>query len=271
MSFHMIAYTTAFSGSATNQDMTAATDSEISQRNSHYILTEDYKMLFATYFGATATRLNILAPSWNQVTKFNVWPPMRAVTVPSAPYVDNWTSYPPPMPQNEEIQFQASDTAAEQCTAFAALAPSNWTRNVPQGKMPLPVMEARINFTAASITQNLWSGLQSITFEQSLRGGTYSLVGAEIQGANLLAARFVFPRAPIYKTRKLRPGVICQNAIGDTPIVNRLHGPLWLGELGRFSTFEPPQMEFWINTTGTPAIEGRLYLVWLSDSMDVQY
>lgn len=270
--FHILANTIATGGSVTDKDTPAAVDSEISQRNSHYILTEQYDLLAAALFGATITRANISVPTWNQVTKFNVWPPNRNVAIPSPPQLDTWFDYPPPLPMNEEIIAQITDTASEQATMFSWIAPhGNWTMNLPKGKGPLPIFEARVFFTASSITQNLWSGLQNITFEQSLRGGTYAVVGCEVQGTNLLAFRLVFPRAPIWHNRKLRPGGLCTTAIGDLMSYNLPKRQFSWGEWGRFSTFELPQMEFWINTTGTPAIECRLWLVWLSDSMDVQY
>jgi len=272
MPFHTLAYTLATGGAVTDSEMTAATDSEISQRNSHYIFTEDYKLLAAGFFGATATRLNIQVPTWNAVTRFNVWPPQRAVTVPSNPILDQWFRYPPPIPQNEEFTLKVSDTAAEQVTAFLCPGTGNWNQNLPQGKAPLPIFELRLNFTTAALTANTWSGLGAVTFEQSLRGGTYAVVGAEAQGAGILAGRFVFPRAPMYKNRKMRPGFLFSQALGDVPfILGGQAGAMVWGEYGRFSTFEPPQMEFWGNAGGAVAIEVRVWVVWLSDSMDVQY
>lgn len=271
MPFHLAAYTQATGGAVVDTGSTAATDSELSQRNSHYILTEDYRLLATCHVGATITRANITAPSWNAVGKVNSWPINRSVAISSPPRIDSWLNYPLPLPQNEEISVNITDSASEQATSFLWLGSNNWNQNLPRGKGPLPIMEIRLNFTAASITQNLWSGLQSVTFEQSLRGGTYSIVGCECFAANVLACRLVFPRAPMYQGRKLRPGFLCQQALGDLPAAPFPDNPLVWGEYGRFSTFEPPQVEFWINTTGTPAIEMRWWVVWLTDDMNVTY
>lgn len=271
MSFHLGAYTVLTAGAITDSGANAATDPEISQRNNHYIFTEDYRMLADAAFGATLTRANWSIPTWNQYTKMNLWPVNRSLTIPSPPQMDYWGDAAPPIPKNEELSLLLTDTALEQITAFIWLAPTNFSQNLPRGIDPVPVLECRVNFTASSITANQWSGLQALTFEQSLRGGVYAVVGAEFQGANLLAFRLVFPRAPIYHTRKLRPGGLCSSATGDLMAYNLPKRQYTWGEWGRFSTFEPPQIEFWIITTGTPVVEGRLWLVRITDGMDVQY
>jgi hypothetical protein len=272
MPFTTLAYTLATGGAVTDSDMTAVSDAEISQRNSHYIFTEDYKLLAAAFFGATATRLNMQPPTWNAITRFNVWPPNRAVTVPSNPQLDWWDTYPAPIPQNEEFTLKVSDTANEQVTAFLWLGSGgNWNRNLPAGKPPVPIFECRLNFTTPALVANAWSGLTTPTFEQSLRGGTYAVVGMEGQGAGILAARLVFPRAPMYKQRKMRPGFLMSQALGDVPMRHGIYDQFSFGEYGRFSTFEPPQIEYFANAAGAVAVEHRMWLVWLSDSMDVQY
>jgi hypothetical protein len=271
MPFHLINYTLATGGSVTDTDMTAATDSEVSQRNSHYIFTEQYQLLAAFANGANLTRVNIQIPTWNQVTRFNVWPVNKSSNVPSNPQLDYWFAYPPPIPVNEEFTVKATDSANEQVNVFLWLGTANWNRNLPAGMQPLPIFEVRVNYTTPALSANVWSGLSAVTFEQSLRGGTYAVVGAQIQGSGLLAARFVFPRAPIYNNRKMRPGVLCQQAIGDVPIVFPPFGPMMWGELGRFSTFEPPQLEFFANGAGAVTMESRWWLVWLSTDMNVTY
>jgi hypothetical protein len=272
--FHLLSYTGSLGVNASNTDLTAATDSEISQRNGHYIFTEQYNMLAAYYFATSATRANFQVPTWNQVTRLNIWPVNRSVNIPSNPQNDWWIRYPPPIPQNEEFQVQGSNNlgaATEQSTCFLWIAPTNWTQNLPQGKSPLPVMEVRLNFTTGTTVANTWSGLGAVTFEQSLRGGTYALVGMQFQGAALQAGRVVFPRAPIWHNRKLRPGVLGSQSIGDVPLDFTPYQSFVWGEFGRFSTFEPPQVEWWSSAGGAIAVEMRWWLVWLSDSMDVQY
>lgn len=272
MAWHNVAYTVSQANVA-NGDATAATDPELTQRNSHYLLTERYRVLAVYAAGPTMTRANIIAPLWNQITKFNIWPVNRSANIPSPPQLDWWLLKPPPLPQNEEIQVQVTNTAgvADQNTVFLWLAPDNWTANLPAGRDPLPVFEARLTMTTAALTANAWSGLGTPTFEQSLRSGTYAIVGAVFQATNLMMARFVFPRAPTYRNRKLRPGYLATNAIGDLELQVLPENKFVWGEAGRFSTVELPQLEFWSNTAGAATLESRWWLVWINESTDVQY
>lgn len=271
MSFHCVAYTIN-QAAGTDGDATAATDSELTTRNSHYLLTERYRMLAAYVGGATITRANVQVPLWNQITRFNLWPINRSANIPSPPQLDWWILKPPPLPQNEEITVKITNTgAAEQDTVFLWLAPDNWNVNLPAGRDPLPVFEARLTSTTPSLTANAWSGLSTPVFEQSLRSGTYAIVGAMFQATNLMMARFVFPRAPVYRNRKLRPGVLAQNAIGDLELQVLPEAHFIWGEYGRFSTVELPQIEYWTNTAGVATVEARWWMVWINESTDVQY
>ena len=76
--------------------------------------------------------------------------------------------------------------------------------------------------------------------------------------------RFNFPRARAYNGRKMRPGWLVQDVIGDLP-ENRMHiDPYYLGEWGRFHTFEPPQVEIYgIAASASVGFEFRLWLAYL--------
>jgi len=274
MGFHLLAFTGTPGINASNFDLTAASDPEISQRNGHYIFTEQYQLLAGAHFEVSALRASLLAPTWNQYTRFNLWPVNRSLTTPSNPQADFWVIRPPLIPQNEEFQAQVSNNlgaATEQANVFLWMGTQNWNQNLPAGKMPVPLMEVRLNFTTPALTANQWSGLGAVTFEQSLRGGTYAVVGVQAQGAGISAVRLVFPRAPVYHNRKLRPGTLVSQSVGDIPLSLGPYNPFVFGEWGRFSTFEPPQTEWWGTSGGAIAVEVRLWLVWLTESMDVQY
>lgn len=272
--FHMLAYA-ATSGAAAfvDQDMTAVTDSEITNRNGHYIFTEQYQLLAALVLGLTTTRCNVQFPMWNQVTKFNLHPPNQSATIPSPPVIADWRDYPPPLAVNEEIEvaISKSSAVAETDNVFLMIAPPNWSRNIPAGRPPVPVMMSRATLTTPALVAGQWSGMSNIVLEQNLRSGTYAVVGMMCQGTGLLAARLAFARAPIYQGRKMKAGVIAQNAIGDQPYRGDYGGPMSFGEFGRFATFELPQIEFFSNTAGAVNVELRLNLVWLSENQVVSY
>lgn len=261
---HTLAYTVATGGAVTDLDMTAAADTEVGQRSSHYFLTEEYVLLAAMALGATVTRVNIQTPTLNAVARFNVYPINRALTVSSPPRVDNWFYAPPRLPVNEELTVKVTDTASEQATVLLFIAPPSWNRNIPNGIPPVPIFECRATLAVTTVA-NAWSGVGQLTFEQSLRGGTYAVVGAEFILATIIAVRFNFPRAPFYRGRKLKPAVIGTETLGNLPYTVGEYGPMVWGELGRFSTNEPPQCDVWSTAAAAVTVEGRLWLVKVSD------
>lgn len=263
--FHLVAYTGAANASGTDFDMAAATDPSISQRNGHYTFTSQFQLLAAAFFSTGATRANIQSPTLESITRFNVWPVNTQLTVPSPPRIMALMQFPIQLPQYEEIQFVGSGNISIQQMGFLWLGDQNWNLNIPRGVAPVPQFCAR--FTASIVTTaNAWSALAALTLEHGLRNGTYSVVGAEFQGTNLVAARLYFPRQTLYDGKILRPGILAQNAIGDIPAFNFPDNETGFGEWGRFSTYEPPQIDGWAQSAATITVEGRLWLVRVADT-----
>lgn len=262
MGFGMLAYNVATGGSVTDFDMTAYTDSDFSQRNNHYIFTENYRLMAHGAFGANLTRLNVSVPQWNALSKFNLWPLTKSADIPSSPLLQWFPGAMPVIPQNEEYAVKVTDSASETPYYFMWIVTDNWNMNLPAYKLIIPV---RVT-ASITIVANAWSLLGALTFEQSLRGGTYAVVGAQFQGTHMMAFRLVFPKYQLaYGKRKLRPGALAQNAIGDEPEQASYMNPYLFGEWGRFFTFEQPQLEILGNTAGATTIEGRLWLAYLGE------
>lgn len=239
--------------------MSAVTDPDYSQRNNHYIFTEDYQLGAAYASGANITRANYQPPTWNAIGRFNIWPVNKSADIPSPPQMDWWMNQGPMIPRNEEFQIKVTDSASETPDVLVWLLPKTWNANLPAGSL---IINVRVTATVTIVAHN-WSAIGALTFEQSLRGGVYAVVGAAWQGTHLMCVRLVFPRATLYNGRKMRPGVLAQNAIGDL-LDSRMHNnPFIWGEHGRFHTFEPPQIDIYGNTAGSTSIEGRLWLVYL--------
>jgi hypothetical protein len=241
----------AAAAGSTNVDFAAATDADFSQRNTHYIFTEPYKLLGTISVGASLTRGRFQVPTWNAIGEFTLFRANRSATVPSNPVGDLFLAASPPVPLNEEFQVQWSNnlgSGTEQEQTIVLLGTTDYTQNVPAGKLPINV---RASFTVTP-TVNAWSGPNVITLSQSLRGGVYAMVGGFVQGTNAAFWRVIFPRYKLYHGRKLRPGWVVQNAIGDVPFFSYNLGSWWPGEIGRFHTFELPQFEvFGVTATST--------------------
>lgn len=267
MGFHLAAYNAAAAGvNAVNTDMLAANDGEFSGRNNHLIFTENYRLWGATLLGASVIRGRLQAPTWNAIGEFALFNANRSLQPPSNPQIDLWAPYPVPVPTNEEVQVQVSNNlgaATEIENAFLWLVTDDWSAQLPRGRLPILI---RATFTATP-TLNAWSGGQALAFSQSLRGGVYAVVGATVQGTNAAAFRIIFPRYRLYHGRKLRPGFLTQNAVGDV-LTNQLDPwQMLLGEWGRFHTFEPPTVEVFGTVAGAITYQVYLWSVYLGEDV----
>lgn len=259
--FHLLNYTVNGGVNDVNVDMTASIDPVISQRNSHFIFTEQHRVLAFMGMGTSLLRVRANIPSWNAIVRHYVDPPNRSATIPSNAQGQWFTEVPLQFPLNEEIAFEESNDLAmgnERENLFIWIAPPGWTRNVPQGR---PISCLRFTASVAGVA-NAWSSLGGLTFSDTVRGGIYNVVGCEIFDAGTLAFRLLFPKAQMYAGRPLRPGTLCREAIGNVPFGMAFPGPWVWGSWGRFHTFEPPQLEVYANATGASTQEGRMYVVY---------
>jgi len=251
------------SGSFT--DMTAVADPDFSQRNSHYVFTEQYRMLASMFTsGDTPTRVRFQTPTWNAIGQFEMFNLGTSLEPATNFQVDNWLAYPPPIPMMEEFQIQASNGGAGSLIVNSAivLGTSDFSMQLPQGRLPILVTATG----TTTWTLNKWSGPIALTLSQSLRGGVYAVVGAQMQADDAAWFRIIFPRYKLYNGRKLRPGWACQNALGNVANYNLNNWPFTLGEWGRFHTFELPQVEVLGTAADSTAWVLFLWLVYLGES-----
>lgn len=259
----LLAYTGNNSGPANNFDLTAATDADFSQRNSHYIFTEQYGVRYLWSQSAHMTDARLMAPTFNALNSdgFRITGFQKKAGVGGTPTLfDRFAPVPVLMPMNEEIQYQGSTGTGEQQWGFMNLVPPGFKTDIPSGN--IIVMEGTTgSFTP---TANVWSGPQSVTLTANPRGGVYAVVRATVQQASdSIAFRIIFPRHPFYRGRKLRPGWCVQNAAGDFDDVITQINPYHLGVWGWFHTFELPMVEVFASTSAamTPII--RLWCIYL--------
>lgn len=261
--FVLLAYTGNNSTPSNNFDMTAASDADFSQRNSHYIFTEKYGIGYLAAQSAHITDARLVAPTFSALNSdgFRITSFQKKAGLGGTPTLyDRFTGMPVSMPINEEVQFQGSTGTIEQMWGLMALLPSNWSNQIPSG--PIIVMEGTTSSFAPSA--NVWSGPQVLNLTANPRGGVYAVIRATCQqAADTFAFRIVFPRHPFYKGRKLRPGWVAQNAAGDFEDIVTQVNPYHLGVWGWFHTFELPQVEVFASTSAAMTPIFRLWCVYL--------
>lgn len=267
MSFHMLAYEELTAQGATNEDLDALVDPIFSTRNSHYIFSENYNLLAAFACGGDMTDVRFNIPSINTVGRHHVWPVERSTTIPDYPRIQDLRDFPLPLPVREELAIESSNNdgaATDQANVFLWIAPPGWNLNIPRGIQRITIAATG---AVAGVAQ-AWSAAGAITFAENLRGGYYSIIGAQCFDAGTLALRFVFPRGNEVNGRQLRPGILCTEAIGNSPLEENMGG---FGVLGSFDTDEPPQIEIYANASAASAQVLRIDLVYHGNSKPAGY
>lgn len=258
--FHLLTYDVLTTSSDVNVDMTAISDPIFSQRNNHFIFSESYNIIGLAGFGASATDFRLNMPSVNAISRHHIFPVNPAITPSSYPRLQDFRANPIPIPQNEEMAWEETDTGAEHASVHVWIAPDGqWNQNLPPGNSTNRRLV--LKFTA-TITRSahLWSGPTAITFEQTPRGGWYCVNACNLTSSNGRVFRLFFPRALEFAGRILRPGNFCNNAVGNLIVPGWAHG---LGEWGRFHTFEPPQIEEFADASGSDSVTGFMDVTYL--------
>lgn len=260
--FHLLAFSEAgIAAGAADADINAVVDDEITTRNNHFILTEQYNLLALTAIETSVTRSRLNVPTLNAIARHQIWPVFRSATVPDDHRWQDFRDMPMPLPTNEEIAVEQTNdlgAATEVANAFAIIAPPTWNRNLDRGLQRITV---RATGALAGVAQS-WSSNGALTFAENLRSGWYCVNGVQCFDAGTLAFRFNFARPYTYRGRKLRPGNLAMEAIGNRP---PLYSDGGFGVWGYFHSFEPPQFQILANATAASTQEFRLDLTYLGE------
>jgi hypothetical protein len=263
--FATLAFQTALGVNAANTQVAAVNDPEFTSRNSNFMFSEDFNLLAAYYGAANATAARLNAPSINQIGRHHFWPVERSLTIPDTPGFQDNRDYPIPLPTEEEVGVEGSNNlgaATEQSYCVFWIAPPNWSRAITRGLQRAMI---RATATITTVADN-WSGDTALTLADNIRGGTYVVVGGQCQGANSIAWRLNFRNGNMYRSRKLRPGGLCANAIGNTP---RWEFDMGFGEWGRFKSLELPAVQVLATASAAVAHEFRLNCIYLGDNAPI--
>lgn len=261
--FHSLGFALSNLNSATFTTIPAVADDEFTRSNNGFFLTEDYNMISAFAFGQTLRAVRLNVPTINQYARPHIFSMNGAAadTIPANPQVHDMRSYPVRLPKYEAIVAEANNTAggAQETSIHIAIAPPGWTKNLPQGEQRL-ILRATASATTGTQT---WGSVGSLTFDENLKSGWYSVVGAQCFEAGSLLFRLVFSKPFMNAGRKMRPGGICLQAAENMPYYEQLGG---FGEWGRFHSTEPPQLQVFDITTGAGSQVVWLDVVYLGNN-----
>lgn len=262
--FALLAYDSALGVNAADTQVNAVADPEFSVRNNNFMFSEDYNLIAAFYHAANATRARLDVPSINGVGRHQLWPVERSATIPDMPGFQDQRDYPMPLPTFEEVGLQGSNNlgaATEQSRGYLWLGTSDWSRSLPRGARQKVCLRATA--TIATVA-DAWSADTALTLADNIRGGVYIVIGAQVQAANSLAFRLNFRNGNLYRSRKLRPGALCADAIGNTP---RWEFDMGFGVWGSFQSMELPAIQVLATAAAGVAHEIRLHCLYMGEGV----
>lgn len=225
---HLAVYTAVQANTAVPAQLAGIFDGYLSLQNSNYLLPVPLRWAGGVGIGATLGRVRANSPT---LRTFSL-PELSPVNVAAAPAslfpIPLFPTNGPIIPAAEEFGVDTTDTAGARQFVLS------WFHDGNLNQFPGDMFTVRA--TAANTTGNLVWTASTITFDQTLPVGKYRVVGMDVVGTNLIAARILFPNGG------MRPGVLARQALTTLPSNQTRFGKF--GSFGEFSSTALPGVEF---------------------------
>lgn len=233
---HMLAYNITTAAAAGYQALQAVPDAIFSRVGTNYQNPYNLGLWGAYCMSTSIARARINTASLRLRGFPQIRPVVPGVVVPTDPNWQDMLDKPMYLRPDEDIQVDVDVGAnAEVATAFLWVTYAN--SMAPQVNKNVNGIDLRWIRATAAITSvtNQWSGLNTITLEDVIEGGSYDVYGAECYGTATVGFRLGF------QNQYWRPG-----ALGFATVGLRLPLPFYtqsMGLWGNFNTYSLPQLE----------------------------
>ena len=227
---HTAAYfSAAVTAGATDFDLPAVTEAPTPVQNNHFAFQVPAKVIGMYVLGVNLTRAKIQTPKLRALSNPYIQPIERSATVPNRALFADYTTGPLQLAPFDETSLLVSNDAGAGTTISGFIWVDDGNTVRPAGQ--IFTVRGTLSGTGAAGT---WL-LSSMTLDQTLPAGRYSVVGMKVISTLAAAARLVFPG------QVWRPGVINSLTAGVYPGDYFQRG--YLGELGQFESTAQPQIE----------------------------
>lgn len=228
--WHVAAYSASLTNGSTNVANTIVSDQVLTPSGTTaFILPKPGKLYAAYSAGVSLTSVRINTPSLRYVGLPFVGPVNLTLTVPSPPNVTVWGDNGPTLPVVDAISAEHTLGGGAPEQEMTAIWFKFGGAPVPGG----PVYRLRFTATITAVA-NAWT-TGALTPDSTLPQGTYSVVGMDAFGTNLVLARLIFPGS------FFRPGCLARNATGGVPEEIFTDGSM--GVYGSFKSVNLPNLE----------------------------
>lgn len=229
---NLVAYFASVAQNAALTNLTPVTDPLVTvSANNRFIFPQDYQLLLANLLIDSGSRARLNTPSMRNVALPELYPVKITAGQGANPVLVSLTPGRIMIPKNDEVGIDVSRAGAGAADCFAGL----WVapQFVPAPPGPTYTMRATSTIT---LTDGTWV-LGTLTFDQTLPYGKYTIIGMSAQITSGVYARLVFPGSI-----QFRPGVTCVEAYGSYVNPQQFR----YGAMGSYGTFD---------STAQPAVE----------------
>lgn len=234
--FLIVDYTDSTAAAQTDTDIPLATDSMITVLNNHPLFPAPVWVQWWAAVGLTITRVRLSTPRLKPIVRPVLDAINKLATIEDPLPIKEYFKHPIMLNKTEETQMLRTNTTAVAERDHVVLCVGDNQRTITQGD--LYIARATTTFTP---TANVWT-TGTITLDDTLSVGRYSIVGMRVNDATGIAARLIFPGAPVQGALpQIRPGVVCKVSTGQTDTPMFRFGAM--GEYGQFESFALPALE----------------------------
>lgn len=227
--FHTCCYYGSVANGTTLVDVPLVNDQILTRANNHAILGQPAKLLQVASLSTTLQRVRLNTPSARYVSLPYMQPVNASATIPTVPSIAKFGFNPLTIPRADEVAFEAVHGGAGAENVVIAVWFGFAFRDVPPGQ------RYRVRATASiTASAGTWQN-GSITLDNTLPAGDYAIVGLDVLGTNLFAARLIL------QGESWRPGCLCRDSEADVPDSSFTDGTL--GQYGQFNSINTPNLE----------------------------
>lgn len=243
--FHLGAFYKASAGGLTDEDTPAVSDQVFTISNNHFIPPVPVWLKMAVLVGAQAQRLKISSPKLRALAQLQFPRAAVGVSAVTAGQFNDCSVMPVKLNPIDELSALVTTTVGASNNIVGVWLDDGNTQH-PRGE-PYWI-HGQSTFTSVAAQ---WSN-GSITFDQTLPAGRYSIIGMDVVAATTSFARLIFP------TGGWRPGVTVRTAVGGNMPDFFQNG--YMGEFGQFASVAQPLLEVF-STTGVSLFDVYLQLL----------
>lgn len=232
MSLHLAGWFEDVDQAAAAADIAAMPDVTLFSENDIIRVPSEVSMLAGAAWLSAATtfvRAQLQSPSLRTLANFDILPVARTATFPNPPSLAWMGANPMSLAADESLTMNSNSDHAAAIEIYGFV----WLVDAPLVPVVGQIFSVRAT-AAITIVDGIWTN-GNLTFTQDLPFGTYDVVGMRAEGANLIAARLVFPGG------RWRPGVPGANAPADVDAPQFRYGKS--GVIGQFNSNTPPTLD----------------------------